>query len=96
MKREAEKDWAEPLLSFVSRNSQYSRDACEHHSNLGADSAGRRDDHNRDETSNQAIFNGGDAGFASDETDKKSFTGKRPPLSNRAGPRCSDGALARR
>ena len=79
MKREAEEDWAETLLSFVSR-SQYSRDACEHHSKLGADSAGRRDDRNRDKTSNQAIFNGGDVGFASDETDKKSFIGKMPPL----------------
>jgi hypothetical protein len=58
---------------------------------LGADSAGRRDDRNRDKTSNQAIFNGGNVGFASDETDKKSFIGKMPPLSKRAGPRCSAG-----
>jgi hypothetical protein len=50
----------------------------EHRGKLGADGGGRRDDHDRDESGNQAIFDGGDAGFVFEKTGDKIFMAEAP------------------
>ena len=50
----------------------------EHRGKLGADGGGRRDDHDRDESGNQAIFDGGDAGLVFEKTGDKIFMAEAP------------------
>ena len=54
------------------------RDVGEHRGKLGTDNAGRTDDHDRDESGDQAILNGGDARLVSEETREESLHRKDP------------------
>lgn len=60
------------LSFFVSNCGWLSRDVGEYRGKIGADKAGRSDDHDRDESGNQTIFNGSDpySSFAKRESKK--------------------------
>jgi hypothetical protein len=55
---------------------QSTGDVVEHPGKLGADGGGGRDDHDRDKSGNQAIFNGGNAGLVTEKTSEKIFHGR--------------------
>jgi len=56
---------------FSGRSRQLRRNVGEYRGQIGADQAGCPDNHDRDESGNQAIFNGGDARFVASEMDKQ-------------------------
>src|SRR5437588_1492851 len=62
-----------PSPLFLDSSCQLSRDTTEHSGDAGADGGSRSDDHDRDKSGNQTIFNGCYAGLVSDETAEDDF-----------------------
>ena len=74
----AVKNIVEPSSAQLGRSRELSGNVGEHRGQVGADHAGGANDHDRDESGDQAIFNGGDAGFVSEETREEGMHRKDP------------------